>query len=225
MSAGATVQARLRCSMRSGPAIRAATASASARRRPRSWARARSCSCAASGRGRQHGGAGRLDAPQRGSRGRRSPRRAAAAQREGPDGAPHRRAHDRALARARMSVWVTAADEPSLVKVANIQHLATPIRAQLAEPLSVVELAGALHPTSAVGGEPWERARGAGRRARAARPRLVRRPGRLDGRRRGRRVVRRAALRAAERDRRPLLRGRRHRGRLGSRRPSWPRPR
>ncbi len=57
------------------------------------------------------------------------------------------------------SVWVTAADEPSLIKVANIQHLATPIRAQLAEPRSAIELAGALHPTSAVGGEPWKRAR------------------------------------------------------------------
>jgi isochorismate synthase len=57
------------------------------------------------------------------------------------------------------SVWVTAADEPSLIKVANIQHLATPIRAQLAEPRNAIELAGALHPTAAVGGEPWERAR------------------------------------------------------------------
>jgi salicylate biosynthesis isochorismate synthase len=60
---------------------------------------------------------------------------------------------------ARHSVWVTTAEDPSLVKVANIQHLATPIRAQLAEPRSAIELAGALHPTSAVGGEPWERAR------------------------------------------------------------------
>jgi salicylate biosynthesis isochorismate synthase/menaquinone-specific isochorismate synthase len=57
------------------------------------------------------------------------------------------------------SVWVTTAEEPSLVRVANIQHLGTPIRAQLAEPRSAIELAGALHPTSAVGGEPWERAR------------------------------------------------------------------
>jgi salicylate biosynthesis isochorismate synthase/menaquinone-specific isochorismate synthase len=53
------------------------------------------------------------------------------------------------------SVWVTAAQEPSLVKVANIQHLAAPIRAQLASPMSAVELAGILHPTPAVGGEPW----------------------------------------------------------------------
>jgi isochorismate synthase len=53
-----------------------------------------------------------------------------------------------------LAVWVTAAPEPVLVRVANIQHLATPIRAQLAEPVPVVELAGALHPTPAVGGEP-----------------------------------------------------------------------
>jgi salicylate biosynthesis isochorismate synthase/menaquinone-specific isochorismate synthase len=54
------------------------------------------------------------------------------------------------------SVWVTAAPEPALVRVANIQHLATPIRAQLAAPLSAVELAGVLHPTPAVGGEPLD---------------------------------------------------------------------
>ncbi len=56
------------------------------------------------------------------------------------------------------SVWVEAAPEPGLVKVANIQHLATPIHAQLSEPRSAVELAGLLHPTPAVGGEPRERA-------------------------------------------------------------------
>ncbi len=57
-----------------------------------------------------------------------------------------------------VSLWVTAADEPVLVKVQNVQHLATPIRAQLARPRSVVELAGLLHPTPAVGGEPREAA-------------------------------------------------------------------
>jgi salicylate biosynthesis isochorismate synthase/menaquinone-specific isochorismate synthase len=41
-----------------------------------------------------------------------------------------------------------------LVRVANIQHLAAPIRAQLAVPISAIELAGLLHPTPAVGGEP-----------------------------------------------------------------------
>jgi salicylate biosynthesis isochorismate synthase/menaquinone-specific isochorismate synthase len=52
------------------------------------------------------------------------------------------------------SVWVTAAPEPGLVRVANIQHLGAPIRAQLASPIGAVELAGLLHPTPAVGGEP-----------------------------------------------------------------------
>jgi salicylate biosynthesis isochorismate synthase/menaquinone-specific isochorismate synthase len=56
------------------------------------------------------------------------------------------------------SVWVEAAPEPGLVKVANIQHLATPIHAQLSEPRSAVELAALLHPTPAVGGEPRDRA-------------------------------------------------------------------
>lgn len=53
------------------------------------------------------------------------------------------------------SVWVEAGSEPEIVKVSNIQHLATPVVAQLAEPRSAVELAGMLHPTPAVGGEPW----------------------------------------------------------------------
>jgi salicylate biosynthesis isochorismate synthase/menaquinone-specific isochorismate synthase len=52
------------------------------------------------------------------------------------------------------AVWVEAAPEPEIVKVANIQHLATPIVAQLVEPRSAVELVGMLHPTPAVGGEP-----------------------------------------------------------------------
>jgi isochorismate synthase len=56
------------------------------------------------------------------------------------------------------SVWVTAAPEPALIKVANIQHLATPIRAQLASPRDALELAGLLHPTPAVGGDPRDRA-------------------------------------------------------------------
>ena len=54
------------------------------------------------------------------------------------------------------SVWVTTAEEPIVVRMANIQHLATPIRAQLARPVPAIELAGVLHPTPAVGGEPHE---------------------------------------------------------------------
>jgi salicylate biosynthesis isochorismate synthase/menaquinone-specific isochorismate synthase len=49
---------------------------------------------------------------------------------------------------------VTAAPEPVLVRVANIQHLAAPIRAQLTSPISAIELAARLHPTPAVGAEP-----------------------------------------------------------------------
>ena len=53
-----------------------------------------------------------------------------------------------------VSLWVAAGEEPALVKVQNVQHLATAIRAQLARPLHTLELAGLLHPTPAVGGEP-----------------------------------------------------------------------
>jgi salicylate biosynthesis isochorismate synthase len=52
------------------------------------------------------------------------------------------------------SVWVARAPEPAIVRIANIQHLATPIRAQLATPRDALELVGAMHPTPAVGGEP-----------------------------------------------------------------------
>ena len=53
------------------------------------------------------------------------------------------------------SLWVASAEDPVIVKMANIQHLATPIRAQLARSVGAVRLAGVLHPTPAVGGEPF----------------------------------------------------------------------
>jgi len=53
-----------------------------------------------------------------------------------------------------VSVWVAVAERPVLIKVLNVQHLATPIRAQLSRPVAAVELAGRLHPTPAVGAEP-----------------------------------------------------------------------
>jgi salicylate biosynthesis isochorismate synthase/menaquinone-specific isochorismate synthase len=52
------------------------------------------------------------------------------------------------------AVWVAAAAEPELVRIANIQHLATPIRAQLTSPMDALQLVGMMHPTPAVGGEP-----------------------------------------------------------------------
>jgi salicylate biosynthesis isochorismate synthase/menaquinone-specific isochorismate synthase len=54
----------------------------------------------------------------------------------------------------RYAIWVATPPEPTLVQMANIQHLATPIRAQLAAPVEAIELAGLMHPTPAVGGEP-----------------------------------------------------------------------
>ncbi len=52
------------------------------------------------------------------------------------------------------AVWIAATPEPVLVRVANIQHLATPIRAQLASSQDAIGLVAALHPTPAVGGVP-----------------------------------------------------------------------
>jgi salicylate biosynthesis isochorismate synthase/menaquinone-specific isochorismate synthase len=63
-------------------------------------------------------------------------------------------AHRIARALRPHAIWVTTAPEPGLVRVANIQHLARPIRAQLASSLGAIELAGLLHPTPAVGAEP-----------------------------------------------------------------------
>jgi isochorismate synthase len=56
------------------------------------------------------------------------------------------------------AVWVAAAPEPELVRIANIQHLATPIRAQMTSPMDALQLVGLMHPTPAVGGEPLARA-------------------------------------------------------------------
>jgi len=59
---------------------------------------------------------------------------------------------------SRLSVWVEAGEEPEIIKVANIQHLGTPVIAHLLQPRTAIELAGLLHPTPAVGGEPWKKA-------------------------------------------------------------------
>ena len=142
--------------------------------------------------------AGRLHPPLRRPGRRRPPRRAAAASDKDRE---EQAIVARRIARALRphAVWVAAPEEPAVIKVANIQHLATPIRAQLTQPLSAIELAGLLHPTPAVGGEPHAAAaplipalEGLDRGWYAG-------AGRLDGRQRRRRVLRRAALRAAAR--------------------------
>lgn len=51
---------------------------------------------------------------------------------------------------------IVADRAPSLRKTTHVQHLSTEVRASLREPRSVLEVAGYLHPTPAVGGSPRE---------------------------------------------------------------------
>ena len=61
-----------------------------------------------------------------------------------------------ALARHCTDLQVPAA--PSLLRLANVQHLATDVSGMLADDSSAVALAASLHPTAAVCGTPTERA-------------------------------------------------------------------
>jgi menaquinone-specific isochorismate synthase len=45
-------------------------------------------------------------------------------------------------------------DEPSIFRLQNIQHLCTPVRAELETHFDVLDLVGELHPTPALGGSP-----------------------------------------------------------------------
>jgi menaquinone-specific isochorismate synthase len=49
---------------------------------------------------------------------------------------------------------LTMPDEPELLRLSNVIHLATPVRGRLAEERSVLDVVAALHPTPAVGGTP-----------------------------------------------------------------------
>lgn len=51
---------------------------------------------------------------------------------------------------------ITARDEPTLLTLPHIHHLHTAVRARLREGHSLLAIAGALHPTPAVGGSPRE---------------------------------------------------------------------
>ena len=53
---------------------------------------------------------------------------------------------------------------PELLKLANVQHLATRFEGTLDQPRHILDLVGALHPTAAVGGTPTEAAVGLIRR-------------------------------------------------------------
>lgn len=60
------------------------------------------------------------------------------------------------LTRCCSELWVDP--EPSLLRLANVQHLATNIYGLLTEPMSAVELAGRLHPGAAICGTPTREA-------------------------------------------------------------------
>ncbi|TYP95004.1 isochorismate synthase [Fodinibius salinus] len=47
---------------------------------------------------------------------------------------------------------------PEIKKLSNVQHLSTPIRAELKKDVHILDVIEQLHPTSAVGGYPWEKA-------------------------------------------------------------------
>ena len=49
---------------------------------------------------------------------------------------------------------LTMPDEPELLALSNLIHLATPVRGRLSEERSVLDVVAALHPTPAVGGTP-----------------------------------------------------------------------
>lgn len=66
--------------------------------------------------------------------------------------------HTIAMVHDTLLPWCSYLDEeaePSIVALANVQHLGTRLEGRLSEPIaSVLELVGALHPTPAVGGMP-----------------------------------------------------------------------
>jgi len=49
---------------------------------------------------------------------------------------------------------VTVADAPRLVRISNVQHLYTQVQGRLRDRHGLLDLAGRLHPTPAVGGMP-----------------------------------------------------------------------
>jgi menaquinone-specific isochorismate synthase len=53
---------------------------------------------------------------------------------------------------------LTAEPEPHLLRLANVQHLASNVTGRLARPVPSLALAAALHPTAAVGGSPRDAA-------------------------------------------------------------------
>jgi len=55
---------------------------------------------------------------------------------------------------ARYCATLSVADTPEVLKLANVQHLASTITGTLATDIPALTLVGALHPSAAVGGTP-----------------------------------------------------------------------
>jgi menaquinone-specific isochorismate synthase len=70
--------------------------------------------------------------------------------------------HDQAVASVRAVLGALSSDldvsEPELLQLPNVQHIATRFEGELEEELTSLEIAGALHPTAAVGGTPTDSA-------------------------------------------------------------------
>ena len=113
---------------------------------------------AARGR-RHHARPCRLRPPRPHGRGGRAARRGAAAQRQGAHGARDRRAR---AARGRPPAsppTLEAPNRPELLRLHNIQHLATRVRGRALPGVDILDLIGRLHPTPAVCGWPVAHAR------------------------------------------------------------------
>jgi menaquinone-specific isochorismate synthase len=54
----------------------------------------------------------------------------------------------------RLCKRLEVSEEPHLLRLANVQHLATDVTGELRDPIGALEIAGALHPTAAVCGAP-----------------------------------------------------------------------
>ena len=113
--------------------------------------------------------------------------------------------------------WCSYVDyeaEPSVVAVANLQHLATLVEGRLSQPTpSVLDLVAALHPTPAVAGRPRDAGRRLDRAPRGHRPAALRRRRRLGRRRRQRGLGRVGPLRRDRGRHRPGVGRQRHRRR------------
>ena len=136
---------------------------------------------------------------------------------EGPGRAPGRRStmvHDTLLPWCSYLDWEA---EPSIVAVANVQHLGTLVEGRLSSPApNVLELVAGAVADAGPRRPPARRGARAHRRGRGLRPRPLRRRGGMGRRGRQRDVGGRHPLRRDRRRHGPPLRRRRHRGRQRS---------